>query len=358
MDRKLSCVYKITSPSGRIYIGSTKNFNVRIRYYKTVNCKQQPRLYSSLKKYGWDKHNIEIVELCDYHNLLERERYWGDFYKVLGSKGLNCILPKGNKERAIYDEKTRRNLSKAIKKKYKETGYRGNKKEIIDLLTGIYYDSRKELCELRKLNFNSIKEKLGLKGVVNNTQYQYADDSGNKAFQVLKVRKNSKAVINFKTGKIYRNILEASKESSCTLSTLHRMLNGKSPNKSAFKYLDKDLSFYLELNQKRKLISEEGRKNMSLAKKGEKNSFYGKTHSQEVREKIRLSQSGRKHSEEHRIKVSKNNAKNMCKIVLDIEMGIFYDSVKELCDLIGVKHSTMRARLNGTLKNNTKYIYI
>ena len=79
--------------------------------------------------------------------------------------------------------------------------------------------------------------------------------------------------------------------------------------------------------------------------------------SNETRNKISNAQKGRKHSDEHRKKVSDNNAKNMSKIVFDTLTGIFYNSVKELSDITGLKHSTMRAKLNGSLKNNTQYIY-
>lgn len=54
------CIYKITSPSGRVYIGQSKNVKKRIRDYK--NCKpSQKVLYRSLKKYGYKNHIFEII---------------------------------------------------------------------------------------------------------------------------------------------------------------------------------------------------------------------------------------------------------------------------------------------------------
>ena len=87
------CVYKITSPSKRVYIGSTINFQSRIRYYKTLRCQSQPRLYRSFVKYGFDKHKIEVLCECDIENVRQTEAYYGHLYNCLGEHGLNCNLP-------------------------------------------------------------------------------------------------------------------------------------------------------------------------------------------------------------------------------------------------------------------------
>ena len=84
-------IYKITSPSGRVYIGQTISLEQRLFKYKTNNCKQQPKIFNSIKKYGWDKHLFEIIEeLSDDRNLLnEREKYWIEYFDSM-NKGLNC----------------------------------------------------------------------------------------------------------------------------------------------------------------------------------------------------------------------------------------------------------------------------
>jgi len=95
MDKeKIVCVYKITSPSGKIYIGSSINYKKRLTQYKGTGAKTQTILYNSFLKYGFDNHIFEIVELCTKENLLERELYYGLLCEVLGEKGLNCKLPK------------------------------------------------------------------------------------------------------------------------------------------------------------------------------------------------------------------------------------------------------------------------
>lgn len=93
MEKETICgIYKITSPTGKIYIGQSKNILKRSKSYKLLLCKRQPRVYQSIRKHGWASHVFEIVEKCEIEDLNCRERYWQDFYNVLGKKGLNCVL--------------------------------------------------------------------------------------------------------------------------------------------------------------------------------------------------------------------------------------------------------------------------
>ena len=56
-------IYKITSPSGKVYIGQSRNIKNRKWRYKRLDCKSQVKLYSSFKKYGFDKHKFEIIQI-------------------------------------------------------------------------------------------------------------------------------------------------------------------------------------------------------------------------------------------------------------------------------------------------------
>lgn len=49
--------------------------------------------------------------------------------------------------------------------------------------------------------------------------------------------------------------------------------------------------------------------------------------------------------------VGKDNGKS--KAIIDTATNIVYDSVQEAADVLGIKYSTLRAKLNGNLKNNT-----
>ncbi len=51
------------------------------------------------------------------------------------------------------------------------------------------------------------------------------------------------------------------------------------------------------------------------------------------------------------------NGMGKAKIVLNLENGIYYDSCKDASNIYGYTHSTLKGKLNGNYKNNTKLIY-
>ncbi len=111
----MAFIYKITSPSNRVYVGSTvQTINARWGVYKSLKCEGQVKLYRSLKKHGVDKHVFEIICECEEAEMLKLENYYGRLYNVLDSKcGLNCVLPRaGDKYITVADE-TRRKLSES-----------------------------------------------------------------------------------------------------------------------------------------------------------------------------------------------------------------------------------------------------
>jgi group I intron endonuclease len=103
-------IYKIVSPSNKIYIGQSKNCEHRKIYYRTLNCKGQPKLYNSLKKYGWESHTFEIVESTDKPN--EREIYWICYYNSV-ENGLNCSF--GGEGGGNKSDQTKQKISQSNK---------------------------------------------------------------------------------------------------------------------------------------------------------------------------------------------------------------------------------------------------
>lgn len=57
------CVYKHTSPSGKVYIGMTNNTKNRWRQ-NGIGYKTQPIFWRAIKKYGWENFTHEII-CCD-----------------------------------------------------------------------------------------------------------------------------------------------------------------------------------------------------------------------------------------------------------------------------------------------------
>ena len=60
-DEKLYCVYKHTSPSGKVYIGLTCQSPPEKRWQNGNGYKQCSRFWNAIKKYGWDNFDHEII---------------------------------------------------------------------------------------------------------------------------------------------------------------------------------------------------------------------------------------------------------------------------------------------------------
>jgi group I intron endonuclease len=84
-------IYKITSPSGKVYVGQAVDLERREKEYVGLHCKSQRKLYNSLVKYGFSQHIFRVIEECTIEQLNVRERHWQDFYNVL-EEGLNLRL--------------------------------------------------------------------------------------------------------------------------------------------------------------------------------------------------------------------------------------------------------------------------
>lgn len=70
-------IYKITSPTNRLYVGQTCNFENRVSDYRCLRHRSKRSIIIwSIKKYGWGAHKMEIIETVDDEMLDEREMFW------------------------------------------------------------------------------------------------------------------------------------------------------------------------------------------------------------------------------------------------------------------------------------------
>ncbi len=187
-------IYKITSPSDKVYIGQSIRLEQRIiEYKKQKNCNCQPKLFNSFLKYGIENHKIEIIEECNIDLLNTRERYWQDYYDVL-KKGLNCLLTKTDVLPRVVSEEIKKKLSKAKK--------------------GI------------KQNTEHINKR-----VISKKGYIHTFETKNKI-----ALKHNKILLDLTTGIFYDSILIASKTFNINTSTLQAMLAGRFKNKTNLIY--------------------------------------------------------------------------------------------------------------------------
>lgn len=119
---KVKGIYKITSPSGKVYIGQSTNIKKRISYYRKHGCNRQPKLFASLEKHGFLNHRFELIhELpidIEKDIINEYERLYIDLYKTAGVEMLN--LTDGGEGQLNPSESTRQKL-KLIRKGMKHT---------------------------------------------------------------------------------------------------------------------------------------------------------------------------------------------------------------------------------------------
>lgn len=119
-EDKIVCIYKITSPNGKVYIGQTTNIIQRFLYYKKLKCKNQIKLYNSFLKYGVENHKFEIIHECKEEelNTLE-EKYVLDFKCV--EEGLNVRYGGGSKGKLSEETKEKLRIINTGKKQSEES---------------------------------------------------------------------------------------------------------------------------------------------------------------------------------------------------------------------------------------------
>lgn len=66
-------IYKITSPTGKVYIGKTVNFSSRMSCYRRNHTPGQHLLGASITKYGWEAHSVEILKEAEADKLNDLE---------------------------------------------------------------------------------------------------------------------------------------------------------------------------------------------------------------------------------------------------------------------------------------------
>lgn len=120
-------IYKITSPSGKIYIGQSIDIDKRWKDHKKHNG-IGPKLKNSYIKYGFDSHIKDTLEECSINQLKEREIYWKQYYLDLHgwSSMLFCEIydmgggPKSKETKVKQSISQKANLAKPeIKEKRK-----------------------------------------------------------------------------------------------------------------------------------------------------------------------------------------------------------------------------------------------
>lgn len=165
----MGIIYKITNTSNNVYVGKTElTFEERMYDYKCNRfTSKKSHIRSSLKKYGFDAHIFEIIEVVDDAILSEREIYWVDKLKTYAYEykdGMN-LTKGGDGQRHSWKNDTERvekarirfsgennpffgkKLPKEMKEKISKTLKEHHKKNNYKFPAWVKELSRKKLCK-------------------------------------------------------------------------------------------------------------------------------------------------------------------------------------------------------------------
>ena len=207
-------IYKITSPTKKVYIGQSTNIRKRYSAYKTISCKGQTAIYRSLLKYGIDKHKFEVLCECNVEELNDKERYYQDVFNVMDKNGLNCKLTASNDRSGEMSKESRKKMSDSQKGK--------KQSEETKLKRSISNTGKKRTEEMR--NRISIANK------------------GKKRTEEIKINMSeennykTKIILNTETGIFYYGSRLAANSININAGTLRKYLIGMCKNKTPFIY--------------------------------------------------------------------------------------------------------------------------
>lgn len=106
------CVYKHTSPSGKVYIGVTRQKPEK-RWQNGLGYRTQVRFYRAIEKYGWDNFTHEILFTgLDYDTANQKERELIEAYSSY-KKDFGYNNERGGNSKKIISKETIEKMRKA-----------------------------------------------------------------------------------------------------------------------------------------------------------------------------------------------------------------------------------------------------
>ena len=197
-------IYKITSPSGRSYIGQTLNFRKRMSDHN--NCVSNSIFHKTVKKYGMENFTIEKI-----HSGVESKSKLNEL-ETLEIVRNNTIYPNGYNmnlggDSRLATEEAKRNMSLAHKGKPAEW----KRKRVKCIETGIWYDSiyiaEEELDLPRGGLSNSLncktKSVRGLHFVTEGNEYDISD--------VINKSTKPQSIRCCETGEVFNSLVDAAR---------------------------------------------------------------------------------------------------------------------------------------------------
>lgn len=303
-------IYLIVNPNNKRYIGSSVNLTRRLSRYKNLSCKNQPAIYASLKKYGYENHKIKILMHCDRGDLLFWERAFGDMYLSLANfdNGLNIQLPGYDDIPRIMTEEQKKKISEQQKNRF------------------LSDDERKRTSELTKKGFTEeVKRKLS--------------ETHKKRFKDPELRKKrSEDRKNY-----YIKNPEAKKSAAeKTIQAFKENPKLREKSKNTFKkFREENPNYYSEMMKKKYLDNPELGKKISARNK----QYY-----------IDNPEARKRASEKTKLQLANGHPNS--KKIINIETGEIFENVNYLMPILKKCKNTIRKYMENESLNPTTYRYL
>lgn len=214
-------IYKITSPSGKVYIGQSWNIEQRKGYYSRLRCNRQPKLYASLVKHGWDAHTFEVIvplpedidqSVLDNYEILYWQQHMDCNVDLMNTRGPGV----GGK----HSEETKQKMSKSFK---------GINKGRPSWNKGVCFseESKKRMSDSKKgsRHTEETKQKMS-KTRTGRKRPPFSEDWIRKMSEAKRGSKSPTAspIQHVETGIIYSTVKEAAEAFSCSYQTVYNHL--------------------------------------------------------------------------------------------------------------------------------------
>ena len=226
IDKNISGIYLILSPSGKKYIGQSICLKSRLIDHKCPSRKFKDSLISyEFSKYNLDDFKYEILELCSHSDLNNREIYW-----------INKINPELNKSsggfsaNGCFKSDDQKNHLSACGKKQWEMKTDAEKNKIIkNNLTGRKSGFSHTIETKNKISASLSGRKLG-DGVA---------DKISKSMKISMIgnKNGNKKVASYLNGylvDVFDSLIDASKKLKINPSGISKVLNGKQKTAGGF----------------------------------------------------------------------------------------------------------------------------
>jgi len=107
----METIYKLTSPSGKYYIGRSKEYDVRMKQHNSRSkTSDEIVLYHAIRKYGWENFDKEIIAEVANDEAVELEEFFIKKYNAVETgynmtyKGCGGDIWKGRRKTKEFQE--------------------------------------------------------------------------------------------------------------------------------------------------------------------------------------------------------------------------------------------------------------